>query len=339
MNRRRANEEQGIASAIVAPVLAALATIGFDAGHFPRIAGDGPTGVVAGPVADRLFDAAATQLADDAIGLTLASRIPIGALGPLDYALCTSPVLREGLRRLARHYAVVTQRVALTLVDDPPRAALVLERQPGIDHSRHWIEFSLAMIAERMRQTVGAAMVLDEVHFVHPAPASPARHEAFFGTRVLFAQPRDRMSFASALLDEPLRTAAKYLSGVLDERMEEIEKSVRADDPLVDRVRRTILALLDDGRTDADLVASRLHMSRRTLQRELKTRQTTHKDLLDEIRRERAVHLLGEGRRTIAEVASTLGFSDERAFFRAFHRWTGTTPKAFRDARPARAPR
>jgi AraC-like DNA-binding protein len=339
MYRRRAHGDRGIASAIVEPVLAALAALGFDAGRFARMASDGSAGVIGGPAADRILDAAASQLSDDAIGLSVASRIPIGALGPLDYAFCTSPVLREALRRLARHYAVVTRRVTLRLVDDPPRGALALERQPGMDHSRHWIEFSLAMIAERMRQTVGGAMLFEEVHFVHSPPANPARHEAFFGARVLFGQPRDRMSFASTSLDEPLRTAAKYLSDILDERLEEIERSALADDPLVDRARRTILALLDDGRTDADLVATRLHMSRRTLQRELKARGTTHKDLLDDIRRERAVRLLGEGHRTIADVASHLGFSDERAFFRAFHRWTGTTPNAFRNAPAVREPR
>jgi AraC-like DNA-binding protein len=71
-------------------------------------------------------------------------------------------------------------------------------------------------------------------------------------------------------------------------------------------------------------------MSPRTLQRRLASSGTSHRDLLDEIRRERARHLLSDRTLAIADVAGRLGFSETSAFFRAFRRWTGTSPQSYR---------
>jgi hypothetical protein len=47
---------------------------------------------------------------------------------------------------------------------------------------------------------------------------------------------------------------------------------------------------------------------------------------------------VGGGDRGFGEIALLLGFSEPSAFSRAFRRWTGTTPKAFRHGRQPDAP-
>ncbi len=48
------------------------------------------------------------------------------------------------------------------------------------------------------------------------------------------------------------------------------------------------------------------------------------------MRRDAAIAGLAEGGEPIAELAARLGFSEDTAFHRAFRRWTGTTPGAYR---------
>jgi hypothetical protein len=175
------SREPGISVAIVEPVARALAALGY---RGPDLAAPAGVRFVAGSNADATLDAAAAELSAPALGLSLARRIPIGRLGDLDYALCTSSTLREGLWRLARFYGVVTQRVKLSLVEAPPRAWLVLARRPDVPHSRHWLEFSFAIIAERIRQTVGREVVFDEVTLAHPPPPSGRGHYVVFRTHV-----------------------------------------------------------------------------------------------------------------------------------------------------------
>jgi AraC-like DNA-binding protein len=319
-------EQLGISGEIVGPVVRALEEAGVDARRLAVEAGP----IVAGGRADAVIDAAAAQLRDPALGLTLARRLPIGSLGILDYALCTSACLGDALARVAKFYGVVTQRVTLALVTEGDRASLVFERKPGDPHSRHWAEFASAMITARVRQTLGRPAPLSRVAFAHPAPASTATHDAFFGVPVAWSAPCDLLELPASLLPLPLLTAASSLGQALEDKMRELAPALGEPDPLVARVRVAVAKLLDDRITTLDAVAGQLRLTRRTLQRELKTRGTSHTQLLDDARRERALRLLEDGKLSVTEVAYRLGLSEPSAFFRAFRRWTGTSPTAFR---------
>lgn len=320
--------EPGISASIVAPVLGALEAAGVDLralGASMETDGD----IVEGSSADRWLDVAAERLGDEALGLTIARHIPIGGLGLIDYALCTSATLRDALERVSRNYGVATQRVKLALVERGTQTALLFERRPGVSHSRHWIEFSFAILTERARQTLGHDVSPVLVSFRHDAPARVDVHSAFFGTEVRFSAPEDCLGFARDLLDEHLRTAAASLAELLDARMQ-AARSTEDRDAFVERVSEAIGAVLEEREAGLEAVAARLHTSTRTLQRELSRRGTSHKELLDSVRRERAHALLAEGTMTVAEVAARLAYSEPSAFFRAFRRWTGTSPRARR---------
>lgn len=329
--------EAGISSAIIAPILQVLAELGIDV-RSDKGAHASSASLVAGAAADRLLDAAAKQLGDGALGITLARKIPIGGLGLIDYALCTSSTLGEALERVARHYDVATQRVSLRLHEAPTRATLIFERRVEVAHSRHWLEFSFAIIAERMRQTVGRKIVFEEICFRHPPPERVTAHDAFFGTKVAFGQAEDRLGFGRALLAVPLLTASSSLAALLDVKMRELAPVTESHDLLIARVRHALASLLDDRDPRLESLAARLGMKPRTLQRELGVRRTSHKELLDALRRQRALALLGESL-SLAQIADRLAYSEPSAFFRAFRRWTGTSPRAHEGAargRPAR---
>jgi AraC-like DNA-binding protein len=327
----RKQSAEGIANAIVGPVMRALAEMGYE----PSVPSSPAEPVVDGSVADALIDAAAARLGDDSLGLSLAKRIPIGALGDLDYALCTSAKLYDGVTRAAEFYGVVTQRVRLTLEELDGRATLVFTRLPASGYSRHWSEFATAMLAQRVRQTLGREVVFDGVGFMHDPPADVSVHDAFFGTTVRFNQPRETLSFASDLLEQPLLTASASLAEVLEARMRQIQPSRDEVDPFIGRVRHAVVDLLDEAEAGVPATAKRLRTSARTLQRELHERGTSHQEILDDVRRERALRLLESGV-TVAEVARRLGFSESSAFFRAFRRWTGASPASTRAGAAAR---
>jgi AraC-like DNA-binding protein len=80
---------------------------------------------------------------------------------------------------------------------------------------------------------------------------------------------------------------------------------------------------------DTTGIAKRLRMSARTLQRHLADEDTSVRTLANEARRARALPLLESGH-PIAEVAYVLGYAEPSAFHRAFRRWTGLTPDAYR---------
>ena len=76
-------------------------------------------------------------------------------------------------------------------------------------------------------------------------------------------------------------------------------------------------------------LAEALRMTERTLRRKLRAEGTGPRELLDEVRHERALALLEEGQRSLDEIAYVLGFSGAGAFRRAFRRWTGVAPTEY----------
>jgi len=100
-----------------------------------------------------------------------------------------------------------------------------------------------------------------------------------------------------------------------------------------ERVRCAVAEMLELGRTDLNGLAEYVHSTRRTLQRSLQSCGTSHKEILDDVRREQALQLLAMNVGP-TEIAERLQFSEPSAFYRAFRRWTGTSPHKFRAARP-----
>ena len=79
----------------------------------------------------------------------------------------------------------------------------------------------------------------------------------------------------------------------------------------------------DDGHVD--VIAKRLGLTARSLQRRLKDEATSFNAVREDVRRQLSHRYLDDGL-SIAEISFLLGFSEPSAFFRAFKRWTGVTP-------------
>lgn len=304
-----------ISSHVVLPVVRALRELGAHIPDLPSVGTD-----FDGAAADAMMDEAARQLGD-AVGVESAARLPPGALGPVDYALSTSATVREGLRQLSRYYGVATERVELVVLDDAI-AGFELVRRAGVAHSRHWIEFSVATIVLRLRAGVGERMAVEHVQFAHAAPSSSATHERIFDGPVVFDAPVDRAVLPRPILDQVLITSAPLLAEVLARRLDEMEMS-RRDDPVIRRLRKEISRQLGDPTLCLDVIAKRLALSRRSLQRHLAGLETSFSEVVDDIRCMRARDMM-EQKATPTEIAAELGFADASAFLRAFRRWTSS---------------
>ncbi len=112
------------------------------------------------------------------------------------------------------------------------------------------------------------------------------------------------------------------------------------------RVDQIIRALLADGRGAVGIehVAERMATSVRTLQRRLRGAGLSYSAVVQRARRTAAREMLKDRGAGIGDVARALGYSDPAHFTRAFHRWTGSTPRDFRarsaavEKRPRRDP-
>lgn len=106
------------------------------------------------------------------------------------------------------------------------------------------------------------------------------------------------------------------------------------------RVRQLLLESIAEGRSGAeptlDHVARRMHLSPRTVIRRLRALDTTFQRLSDDVLKQRARELLADPVNRVQDVAVRLGYTDAASFRKAFRRWYGMTPAAFRARPPSR---
>ena len=167
-----------------------------------------------------------------------------------------------------------------------------------------------------------------EVRFKHPAPGDRSELEGFSRAPLRFDADENALVIAESTLSLSNKEANPGLLGVLERHAAQLLEQLPRAATLTDRVREILASELRGGNPSAE----RLGMSVRMLARRLGDEDTSHKALLEELRGELSLRYLCDRSMGTSEVAFLLGFSEASAFHRAFKRWIGKTPGAYRDS-------
>jgi AraC-like DNA-binding protein len=289
--------------------------------------------------AARMSFAAATQLLengmelarDESIGLELGLALKASSHGLLGMALITCNSLRDAILLGERYMEVRAS---------PWRIQLIVEGDTAIMRFIEIVEVG-AMRWVLLEAVLGAVIRLGEFMlgepFTHPdiefwSDSPPRPHHARFRDqvpRVRYDAPAIQALFPASWLERPLALREPVANREAISALETERRMLDAGDDLLERAR-ALLSNPDQGFPGLEEAASRLSVSSRTLRRHLRGRGTTFQELRDEVRRARSVMLLEQSKLGIHEVARALGYADSAGFVRAFQRWTGETPSAYR---------
>jgi AraC-like DNA-binding protein len=167
--------------------------------------------------------------------------------------------------------------------------------------------------------------------FIDMAFPEPAYFQGFahlLPGAVRFNQAKNRLLFPRSLLDEALQMADPVAARQALSQCESELARLGETSSLLATIRRELRA--SESFPSLEQVAERQHISPRTLKRRLAAHGTSFRQLTDELRRDRALVLLENRELTVERIAEQLGYSDASNFQRAFRRWLGVTPAAFR---------
>jgi AraC-like DNA-binding protein len=96
------------------------------------------------------------------------------------------------------------------------------------------------------------------------------------------------------------------------------------------QTKSEIARALSEGLPKMAEIARRMGLSARSFHRRLSEQGLSFQTLTEETRREIAINMLREDRYALSEIAFLTGYSEQSAFNRAFKRWMGVTPAAYR---------
>ena len=279
---------------------------------------------------ETLSGAAMQELDDEALGW-FSRRLPWGSYGMLARASISAPTLGVALKRWCRHHSLLAPEIALQLQINTDSASITISEHANLGPLR---EFCLVSVLRNIHGLacwlVDSRIALHGTQFPFEAPAHAAAYAVLFSGATEFAAGRASIRFDARYLELPLRRDEKALQQMLQHALPLTVLQYRRDRLLVQRVRQTLNSHAQQAH-NAEELAALLHVSPRTLHRQLKEEGATLQGLKDEVRQARAVELLQRTSRPIKQVAQASGFQNEKSFIRAFKGWTGLSPAEFRN--------
>ena len=280
-----------------------------------------------------LYEKAALLTGDNDFGLHVGETVNPTVFDVVGYSALNSPTLGDAFARVARYHSIWTDGALFILEASEPTSAIVYRYlDTSITEHRQDSEMTLATVTSLCRSVSDADFTPTAVEFQHDRPADTSEHRRLFRCPVEFRAPSNKLHFESSNLALPIARADASLCALLDRHAEELLAKFPPRDSLVDQVRSIIASEFRGGDPSLERVADQLGLTPRTLQRKLHETGTSHNELLDQMRRQMAMRYLREREMAICEVAYLLGFSESSSFHRAFKRWTGLTPKEFRNS-------
>ncbi|WP_409338636.1 AraC family transcriptional regulator [Curvibacter cyanobacteriorum] len=276
-----------------------------------------------------LSGAAMQELDDEALGW-FERRLPWGSYGMLARASISAPTLGVALKRWCRHHGLIASDLLLHTSEQGSRASITLQERRELGAQR---EFCLVSVLRNIHGLacwlIDSRLPLLQAQFPFAAPPHASVYPLLFPGPVQFEVEQARIDFDARYLHMPLRRDEAALQQMLQRALPLTVLQYRRDRLLVQRVRQLLVSQPQETQS-AEALAHWLHISPRTLHRQLKEEGATLQALKDEVRRDRATELLLRTHKPIKQVAEAAGFRNEKSFIRAFRDWTGHSPAEFR---------
>ncbi len=268
------------------------------------------------------------------LSLELAKAAPFSSFGGLAHGMQYACNLEKALKLFVNNRLLLADRLSMTLKEKENEVILsVSHPQDVLDEGRTG-EVGMALLSRLVVEILNIEGSLKRVEFKHMEHGPLEEYRSFFLTPVLFQQPENALVFHRKSLSTPVTQANIQLFSYVEQHFELVRKRIlRGGYP--GELSKLFAAISENatiGEFGVASAAARANLSVRAAQRLSAAHGTSVKALIDKARISLANEILSDTHASIETVSTLVGYSDERAFRRAYERLTGLTPAKFRQS-------
>lgn len=268
---------------------------------------------------------------DTAIGLHAGKDFRPSTFLDIGMALTSSSCLREALA-VNEQYQALTQQLGKTHLTVTQNAAQITWR-PYINDPERMRPVTEAVFAGYAVFGRWLTWLYDKkmagMRFRHAPPPHADLCEELFGCKVEYEAPLDVMELEPSLVDMPLPQANADLLTILRMRLDKALTALYKPMTVEEEAFHCVQSELEKGAPTLETVAAALGLSERTLRRRLAQEGSSFRSIVEAARKDACEIFLSERKKSIAEIAQALGYSEQSAFTRAFKSWYGKPPSAY----------
>lgn len=258
-------------------------------------------------------------------------RTPVGTFALMCRGVIHEPTLQRALLHAIHFYNTLLPDIRLGLHRHGDRAVFTVQlKDPSVDPEHVMIEVMLVMAQRFAGWLVDHRVALSGAEFTYGEPAHVDEYRMLFHCPLEFDAPRNAIYFPARQLDWPVAQNPRTLRRFLREAPGNLLVIPDNDNSVTAQVRACLGRDFSRELPDFEEVAIRLRITPQTLRRRLREEGTSYQEIKDNIRRDAAIGYLARPQLSIMDIAQLMGFSEPSTFHRAFKKWTGLTPGAYR---------
>lgn len=269
---------------------------------------------------------------EPALGFYYGLQLKLSSHGSVGMLAMSSATLGDAMQVLIRFVSLRAPNLRFVHYDEGEHVALELVDTLPEGAQRAFVVESLFTALMQMARTLLGRPIAGIVELAFPEPPYFPRFAHLWPGPARFQQTRNRLLLPASRMNDALQMADSVAARQIEKECEQELARRTQPDSLLSELRRQVLAQRDSF-PSLEEIAKQRHVSERTLKRQLQARGTTYRHFLDEIKRERAVVLLQNPQLGAQQVGQALGYADPANFHRAFRRWFGVSPDAWRKDR------
>jgi len=281
---------------------------------------------------NKFYDQAVELTGDTLLPIKVSQCVVASSFHALGYSLQASPTLKDAFQRLLQYQRVLSTAFILEFNQINDDYYLELKSRDELGDS--------PLISEHLKLTMLLSIIKLSRDLSHPGFSPMTMHssaivnekeqyERYVGASIHFSSSRTMLVFSKRCIEAKLPNFSPDLTLLSDQATDEYLAGLDRND-VVSQVRSQVVALMATGSPSIDMVADNLNYSQRSLQRKLNDSGTSYKHLVESIRQSMAEQYLNQSHLSLGEISYLLGFSNVANFSRAFKRWKGVSPGAYR---------
>lgn len=328
-------EKGTISIRLVAEALAEFRRCGGDEGPLLAAAGIAPElfgkpyARVSSQAYARLWLRLARSMDDEFFGMN-ARRMKFGSFNFMAAVAIREPTLEAALNAALRFMGLIFDDFTPRLVRQDGVAAIALDEPQG-PAPRAFCYFTFWLMLHGLAcWLLGRRIPILAIELRCPQPDYLSDYRVMFTDNLRFARRQSRLLFNAEVLELPVRRDERELRRFLAGAPANILVRYRDPQSLAARTKAYLRSLKFERWPDLDALAGHFYMAPSTLRRKLAAEGQSYQALKDQLRRDLALARLDSGESNFVDLAEELGFADTSAFYKAFRKWTGSTPGQYR---------
>lgn len=260
--------------------------------------------------------------------LMIGQAISVEAFDPPIFASLCSPNLNTALKRLAKFKPLIGP-MTMDVNIKQQQTYVTLECYGYTDQIPHSLGASELVFFTQLARLATRKNIVPMILELPQLPKNNRPFENYFGHPI---RPGKAVRICFSALDaaRPFLTEDATMWDFFEAGLKQRLSDLETETTTKQRVKSALLEMLPSGQSTIEETASRLAMSKRTLQRQLNQESSSYKDVLNSTRQALAEHYLARSMISPPEISFLLGYQDNNSFLRAFKGWTGTTPGDYR---------